>query len=136
MYARHADGRITVQAGGDHLPFAARSIRYRHPNFLLTLPRGEPVDVFVRVQSESSMQVPLSLFTLPAFAEAARDAQFVIGAYYGILLALFFYTTWRCGSACAMPATSGTWCTCPRSDWCCSRSTAWASNTCGLARPG
>ncbi|WP_181902882.1 sensor domain-containing diguanylate cyclase [Lysobacter soli] len=91
VYARHADGRVAVQAGGDHLPFAARSIRYRHPNFLLTLPPGEPVDVFVRVQSESSMQVPLSLFTLPAFAEAARDAQFVIGAYYGILLALFFY---------------------------------------------
>jgi diguanylate cyclase (GGDEF)-like protein len=47
--------------------------------------------VFVRVRSESSMQVPLSLLTLPAFAETTRDAQFVIGAYYGILLALFFY---------------------------------------------
>ncbi len=91
VYARHADGRVAFQAGGDHRPFGARSIRYRHPNFLLTLPRGEPVDLFVRVRSESSMQVPLSLLTLPAFAETTRDAQFVIGAYYGILLALFFY---------------------------------------------
>jgi len=91
VHVRHADGRVAFQAGGDHVPFAARSIRYRHPNFLLTLPRGEPVDVFVRVRSESSMQLPLSLLTIPAFAETTRDAQFVIGAYYGILLALFFY---------------------------------------------
>ncbi|WP_342315709.1 7TM diverse intracellular signaling domain-containing protein [Lysobacter sp. FW306-1B-D06B] len=91
VYARYPDGRTAFQAGGDHLPFSARSIRYRHPNFWVTLPRGEPVDLFVRVQSESSMQVPLSLFTPVAFAELSRDAQFVIGAYYGILLALFFY---------------------------------------------
>jgi len=91
VHVRHADGRVAFQAGGDHVPFAARSIRYRHPNFLLTVPRGEPVDVFVRVRSESSMQLPLSLLTIPAFAETTRDAQFVIGAYYGILLALFFY---------------------------------------------
>jgi len=91
VHVRHADGRVEFQAGGDHVPFATRSIRYRHPNFLLTLPRGEPVDVFVRVESESSMQVPLSLLTMSAFAETTRDAQFVIGAYYGILLALFFY---------------------------------------------
>jgi len=91
VHVRDADGRIAFQAGGDHVPFAARSIRYRHPNFVLTLPRNEPVDVFVRVQSESSMQLPLSLHTMAAFAETTRDAQFVIGAYYGILLALFFY---------------------------------------------
>ncbi|BDU17143.1 diguanylate cyclase [Lysobacter auxotrophicus] len=91
VHVRHADGRVSLQRGGDHLPFGVRTIRYRHPNFLLTLPRGEAVDVFVRVRSESSMQVPLSLLTVPAFAETTRDAQFVIGAYYGILLALFFY---------------------------------------------
>jgi len=91
VHVRHTDGRVVSRAGGDHVPFDARSIRYRHPNFLLDLPRGEPVDVFVRVRSESSMQLPLSLLTIRAFAETTRDAQFVIGAYYGILLALFFY---------------------------------------------
>ncbi|WP_158987766.1 sensor domain-containing diguanylate cyclase [Lysobacter panacisoli] len=91
LYARYPDGRVAFQAGGDHLPFTARSIRYRHPNFWVALPTGEPVDLFVRVQSESSMQVPLSLMTPVAFTELSRDAQFVIGAYYGILLALFFY---------------------------------------------
>lgn len=91
LYARHADGRVVHQAGGDHLPFGHRAIRYRHPNFMLDLPVGEPVDILFRVQSQSSMQVPLVLYTPAAFTELSRDAQFAIGAYYGILLALFFY---------------------------------------------
>lgn len=91
VYVRYRDGRTAHYAGGDSLPFHARSIRYRDPNFWLTLPPDEPVDLFVRVQSQSSMQVPLSLFTPAAFTEVSRDAQFGIGIYYGILLALFFY---------------------------------------------
>ncbi|WP_438887236.1 7TM diverse intracellular signaling domain-containing protein, partial [Bacillus cereus group sp. Bce037] len=55
------------------------------------LPPATPVDVFVRVRSQSSMQVPLVLYTPTAFTELARDAQLGMGLYYGILLALFFY---------------------------------------------
>ena len=91
VHVRYPDGRVEHQAGGDRLPFAARAIRYRHPNFLLDLPTGVPVDVLFRVQSQSSMQVPLVLYTPAAFTELSRDAQFSIGLYYGILLALFFY---------------------------------------------
>ncbi len=91
VYARYPDGRSVHWASGDTLPFASRSVRYRHPNFLLDLPQGEPVEVLVRVQSQSSMQVPLVLYTPTAFTETSRDAQLAIGLYYGILLALFFY---------------------------------------------
>lgn len=91
LYLRYPDGRIDHQVGGDTLPFSERGIRYRHPNFLLELPADQPVDVLFRVQSQSSMQVPLVLYTPSAFTELSRDAQFAIGLYYGILLALFFY---------------------------------------------
>jgi diguanylate cyclase (GGDEF)-like protein len=92
VYANYADGRTQRWSGGDALPFAdGRSVRYRHPNFLIDLPREQPVDVFVRVQSQSSMQVPLTLYTQSAFTEMSRDAQLGMGVYYGILLALFFY---------------------------------------------
>ncbi len=91
VYVRYPGGRLWHQAGGDTLPFQARSLRYRHPNFMLALPTGQPVDLLVRVQSQSSMQVPLSLYTPAAFAELSRDAQLAIGIYYGILLALFVY---------------------------------------------
>ncbi len=91
LYVRYPGGRIVHQASGDHRPFDSRSVHDRHPNFRVDLPVGQPVELLVRVQSESSMQVPLALFTTTAFAEIARDAQFAIGIYYGILLALFFY---------------------------------------------
>lgn len=91
VYLRDGSGQVQRQSGGDSLPFGARSIRYRHPNFMLELPQGRDVDLLVRVQSQSSMQVPLSLYTQHAFAELSRDAQFAVGIYYGILLALFVY---------------------------------------------
>ena len=91
VYATYPDGSVVHAAGGDHLPFDQRNIRYRQPNFWLNLPQGQTVDLMVRVQSESSMQVPLRLFAPSAFIEQSRDAQFAIGLYYGILLALFIY---------------------------------------------
>lgn len=91
LYLRYPDGRIEHRASGDRLPFSTRAIKYRHPNFWVDLPQGEQVQILLRVKSESSMQVPLTLYTPAAFAELARDAQLGIGIYYGILLALFFY---------------------------------------------
>ena len=91
LYVRYPDGRVEHQAGGDHVPFGVRYIRYRHPNFQLNLPPGEQVELLLRVQSQSSMQVPLVLYTPRALAELMRDAQFSTGLYYGIVLALLFY---------------------------------------------
>jgi diguanylate cyclase len=91
LYLRYPDGRVEHQASGDHQPFANRFIRYRHPNFRLDLPLGVPVEVLVRVQSESSMQVPMVLYTPRALTEIMRDTQFSTGLYYGIVLALLFY---------------------------------------------
>ena len=91
LYLRYPDGRIEHASSGDHAPFNSRFIRYRYPNFRLDLPPGQRVEVLFRVQSESSMQVPLVLYTPQALAEIMRDAQFSTGLYYGIVLALLFY---------------------------------------------
>src|SRR5207342_762422 len=91
VYMRYPDGRVDHLASGDKLPFSARSIRYRQPNFWLELPEHTEVELLVRTQSESSMQAPLTIYTFGAFAEIERDAQMGIGLYNGILLALFFY---------------------------------------------
>ena len=91
LFVRYPDGRIVQQASGDFLPFSARSIPYRHPNFRIELPADQTVEVLVRAQSQSSMQIPLDLYTPAAFTSLSRDSQFVMGVYYGILLALFVY---------------------------------------------
>lgn len=91
LYLRYPDGRVVHMASGDNLPFSARSISYRQPNFWLDLPQRSRVELLMRVQSRSSMQVPLVLYTPTAFAERERDTQFGIGLFYGILVALFCY---------------------------------------------
>ncbi len=91
LYLRYPDGRVEHQSSGDHVPFENRFIRYRHPNFRVDLPLDVPVEVLLRVQSQSSMQVPLVLYTPRAFAEELRDTQFSTGLYYGIVLALLIY---------------------------------------------
>jgi diguanylate cyclase (GGDEF)-like protein len=91
VYGRYSDGRTFLQRGGDSLPFDARSIPYRDPNFRIDLAHGQSVELLVRVESQSSMQVPLELYTPFAFISMSRDTQFVMGLYYGILLALFTY---------------------------------------------
>lgn len=91
LYLRYPDGHVLHQSSGDHVPFGSRYIRYRHPNFRVDLPQGQPVELLLRVQSQSSMQVPLVLYTPRAFAELLRDAQFSTGLYYGIVLALLIY---------------------------------------------
>ncbi|HEY4555779.1 MAG TPA: 7TM diverse intracellular signaling domain-containing protein, partial [Lysobacter sp.] len=91
VHVRHADGRVEHHVGGDTLPFHARSIPYRHPNMWIDLPPGRAVDLFIRIESQSSMQVPFVLHTPTAFTGESRDSQLAIGLYYGILLALLFY---------------------------------------------
>jgi two-component system, sensor histidine kinase LadS len=91
LYLRYPDGRVEHMASGDTLPFSARSIRYRHPNFWVELPQRTEVELLVRVASRSSLQVPLAVYTPKAFAELERDSQFGIGVFYGILLALLCY---------------------------------------------
>lgn len=91
VYLRYPDGRVEHMASGDTLPFSARSIRYRHPNFWVELPQRTEVELLVRVASRSSLQVPLAVYTPKAFAELERDSQLGIGVFYGILLALLCY---------------------------------------------
>jgi diguanylate cyclase (GGDEF)-like protein len=91
LYLRYPDGRVEHRIGGDMLPFSERSIPYRQPNFRIVLPPDQPVDMLVRIQSQSSLQVPLDLQTPDAFTSLSRDSQFAMGVYYGILLALFVY---------------------------------------------
>ena len=91
LYLRYPDGRIEHFVSGDTLTFAARSVSYRHPNFWIDIANGEDVDILLRAQSRSSIQLPLTIYSPAAFAEMAHNAQLGLGIYYGILFGLLLY---------------------------------------------
>ncbi|MCM5678440.1 sensor domain-containing diguanylate cyclase [Schlegelella sp. S2-27] len=93
LYVVRASGATRMQRGGDTLPFAQRAAAARHINFELELPPGEPVTLYLRVRSGSSVQMPLVLWEKHEFYAADREEQLVLGLYYGVLVAMLAFST-------------------------------------------
>lgn len=85
------DGQVSHQVSGDLLPFSARPLPHRDHVFPLELAAGKDYALYVRVVSEGSLTVPLTLWT-PA-ALSANDHYGYAGdaLYFGTLLALLLY---------------------------------------------
>jgi two-component system, sensor histidine kinase LadS len=76
---------------GDETPFATRSHPHRYPNVEFALAPGSTADVLLRVESSSSIQVPLTLYTPNELYRSSYDQQADTGLYYGVLLALLLF---------------------------------------------
>lgn len=88
LFVPDGQGRYTERATGDTLLFSKREVQYRTCLFRLPAHRGETRTYYMRLQTEGSMQIPLSLWTSDAFIEHIDNFNFVLGGYYGIMLLL------------------------------------------------
>jgi signal transduction histidine kinase len=92
LYLPDDDGRWQLEARtGDELPWSSRPIRQSNYVFNLPFKPGEARTVLLRVQSEGSVQVPLSLWAGDAFLEAQPERLYVFGLIYGVLLVMLVY---------------------------------------------
>ncbi|HZW12633.1 MAG TPA: diguanylate cyclase [Noviherbaspirillum sp.] len=91
VYLVYPDNRVAVYNGGDTVPFRLREVKHHNFTFGVPLPRGEEVFVYLRVKTQSAMQIPLVLWSEKAFFAQDREEQLWLGAYYGLLAAMFFY---------------------------------------------
>jgi diguanylate cyclase (GGDEF)-like protein len=85
------DGRIGERQSGDRTPFSTRDRDLRNLNFELELLPGQPTEFYLRVVSQSSMQVPLVLARPAAYLDSLLPTHLGLGIYYGIQLALLLY---------------------------------------------
>src|ERR1035437_303915 len=90
-YLVYPRNKVVSFESGDTLPFSHRAIKHRNVMFKLPLGKGENVTVFVRVKTESSMQLPLMLWSAQSLLAKDHEEQYVLGIYYGILFAMFLY---------------------------------------------
>jgi len=86
-----AGGYRLAARSGDALPFGERSIRQRNHLFELDLSDGQPQRVYLRVQSEGSVQVPLTLWAPAAYLEEQSAHIYVLAIIYGVLLVMLVY---------------------------------------------
>jgi len=75
---------------GRRFPFDTREIKHRDFVFTCNVPSGVH-EFFIRIETESAMFFPSTLWLPRAFWEKEEDAQFAFGMYYGILAVMAIF---------------------------------------------
>lgn len=92
LYLPGADGKYRLaQRTGDTLPFASRPISLTNYLFDLKLAPGKPLRVYLRLESQGSIQAPLTLWSPKAYMENLPGNVYVLGIIYGVLLVMLVY---------------------------------------------
>ncbi len=90
LYLPDEKNGYVVKKAGDRIPFREREILHR--NFVFIFPAGEiPQTIYLKLKSEGSMQIPLTMWTPVVFSEKVNTEQFGFGLYYGIILVMIAY---------------------------------------------
>jgi len=76
---------------GDKQPFYDRPILHRNFVVPITLTPDQKAVVYLRVETTSAMQVPLTLWNQDAFYSVGQSRSMFEGLYYGIVLAMILY---------------------------------------------
>lgn len=90
LYLQDEQGNLQHQQSGDSFAFAQRPVQVRNFWFPLELAQGSST-LLLRVQSSSTIFVPLYFSTHGASAAAQENLMGLNGAFYGVLFAMFVY---------------------------------------------
>jgi signal transduction histidine kinase/CheY-like chemotaxis protein len=92
LYLPDAAGNYQlVRQTGDALPFASREIRQNNYLFNLDFTPDQTQTVFLRLQSQGSIQAPVTLWSSTAYLEEQPVRLYVLGLIYGVLLGMLVY---------------------------------------------
>ncbi|MEP3563939.1 MAG: 7TM diverse intracellular signaling domain-containing protein [Marinobacter sp.] len=92
LFVVRAAGPIERQIAGDSVPFHRRARDHHNINFDLTLNRGESVDLYFRVKTSGAVQMRTKLWSLDSFSHADHQERFVLGLFYGLLIAMLIFS--------------------------------------------
>ena len=85
-----SSGNLKKTTTGDSLPFIKRELDYRSYLFHLYPVTGQQQTYYMRLETEGSMQIPVSLWIASDFIEHVDFVNISIGIYYGIMMLLIF----------------------------------------------
>ena len=92
LYLPDAAGNYQlVRETGDALPFATREIRQNNYLFNLNFAPEQAQTVYLRLQSQGSIQAPVTLWSSTAYLEEQPVRLYVLGLIYGVLLGMLVY---------------------------------------------
>ena len=83
--------RFEVKHTGNVLPFTTRDVLHHHFIFRVSFVPHTEHTIYLRFESEGAMTLPLTLWSLEAFARKNHTEQFGLGLFYGTLLLMLSY---------------------------------------------
>lgn len=83
------NSEYNVKTTGDLYPFSQRDVLHR--NYIFKLPAAGNQPIFIRIKSESQIQLPVNLWQSSAFYAHDRIESIIFGIYFGILMIMALY---------------------------------------------
>lgn len=91
LYSPTVAGESTMLRAGDHVPRSDWALDRRMPTFPVRVTPGTTTDLFLRVETSGSVQVPLRLGQPEALQVERTRAAHVAGMVYGAIIAVGLY---------------------------------------------
>ncbi len=92
VYLTDSDGKLLSQhVLGSMVPFADREMLMRDFVTKISFEKCQQATLYLRVKTQSSIQVPLSIYTFSGLLKEIEKNNFYAGLYYGIFLIIFLY---------------------------------------------
>ncbi len=91
LYVPDNAGGYTAIRTGDSMPFHSRMIDNRNFIFKIYPPDNRETTYYLKIISDDSMMLPLSIMTRKAFMHREEKRNFLYGMYYGIILIMVLY---------------------------------------------
>ncbi|MHC4946414.1 MAG: 7TM diverse intracellular signaling domain-containing protein, partial [Planctomycetota bacterium] len=91
LFIERPAGGFHKKIVGESFPFSQRENDHRNFVFSLEILPGQSQRIYLRVDTESSVQVPLTLWSPEAFVEKESNALTVLGIFNGLLFVMVLY---------------------------------------------
>lgn len=91
FYQINDDGTFTEINDGDLTPTPKNAIHSKFFNFKLTVPMNGKVKIFFKIRSDSSLAIPIHIYSAEGFAEKILLEEYFFGIFCGIMLIMAFY---------------------------------------------
>lgn len=92
LYEWNGKRLVSERRLGSRQPFSERAIQHRHLIFPVTLPASGEHDYYLRVESSSAVQIPVTLWKRPAFHAHDQLVALQQGVYYGLVCVMGLYS--------------------------------------------
>jgi len=91
VYSPDPQGNWSLQFTGDYYPVSSRPVQHRNYVFPINIRKDITTPVIIKLESTSSIQLPLTIWSPVGFRNALQVDEFVHGLFYGVMIIMILY---------------------------------------------